>query len=175
MRKSTFIKFLKEAPEEDLRKELENLYTKFPDVKEHYVMELGSEEDRRKIIDKVKKKLRGMYDRYKFRARKSKATALIKHIDRISIFDHELADLYLFHAEMCASWMRNYNIFPNIWTHYMDSLEKGLNLVLRSMSEDDFQNRIFNLVDRSDFGWDTQEAVVELVDEILGDDFLADK
>ena len=63
MRKSTFIKFLKEAPEEDLRTELETLYSKFPDVKEHYIMELGSEEDRQKVIEKVKKKLRGMYDR----------------------------------------------------------------------------------------------------------------
>lgn len=174
MRKTTFIKFLKEAPEEDLRKELEILFSKYSEIKEHYTMELGDEADRKKIYDKAKKKLNGMYQRYRFRARKSKATALIKQVQKISVFDHELADFYLFHAELCMTWMINYNIFPDIWSHFMASLGSGLDLVLKSMSEDDFEERIFSIVDRSDFGWDTQPAVIELVDEKLGDDFLAD-
>lgn len=175
MRKTTFVKYLENATEEELRGELQTLYTKYPEIKEHYTMELGSEEDRKKIYAKAKKKLAKLYERYRTRARQTKAKEIIKGIERISVFDHELADFYLYHAEQCIDWLRYMTIDPIVWKHFMSSLSSGLELVLKSMSEDDFRDRIYQIVDLSDCGWDTQAIVIELVDSVLGDDFLVDK
>lgn len=175
MRKTTFIKYLENASEEELSDELQTLYSKYPEIKEHYTMELGTSEDRKKIYDKAKKKLFKLYERYRTRARQTKANAIIKNIERISVFDHELADFYLYHAEQCIDWLRYMTIDPVVWRHFISSLTKGLELVLKSMSEDDFRDRIYRIVDLSDCGWDTQVEVINLVDSILGDDFLEDK
>lgn len=169
MRKTVFKKYVEEAEREDLIAELTKLYDSIPQVKNYFVMELGTEEDRKKIFDKAKKKLSGMYQRYRFRARKTKAKEVIKQVESISVFDHELADFYLYHAELCVQWLNWFNVQPLVWDHFMDSLRKGLELVLKSMSEDDFKDRIDRIVDLSDMGWDTQQAVVELLREVLGE------
>lgn len=174
MRKTVFIKYLDNASEEELRQELLKVFDNYKEVKELYAMELGSIGDRKKIYDQAKKKIAKYYERYKTRARQTKVNEIIKHLDKISVFDHELADLYLFHAEQVIDWLNCFTIRTVEWNSFMRSLQKGLELVLKSMSEDEFRERIVTIVDKSDCGWDTQPEVINLVDEVLGDDFLAD-
>jgi hypothetical protein len=175
MRKTVFTKHLENASEEELRQELAKLFDSYKEVKELYAMELGSTADRQKIYDQAKKKIAKFYERFKTRARQTKVNEIIKHLDGISIFDHELADLYLFHAEQVIDWLNYFTIRPVEWRSFTKSFKRGLELVLKSMSEDEFKERIYTIVDKSDCGWDTQPEAIELVDSILGNDFLVDK
>jgi len=61
MSRSNFIKFIKSLDEAELRKEITQLYSNHKDVKNYYSMELGSDEDRKKIYDKAKVDIRNMY------------------------------------------------------------------------------------------------------------------
>jgi len=61
MSKAKFSKHLKELNIEEMKHELLQLYTSIPEVRQHYAMELGTEADRKKIYDKVKKNIESKY------------------------------------------------------------------------------------------------------------------
>ncbi len=88
--------------EDELRKELEMLYSRYKDIKAYYNMELGSIEDRKKLIDSAKKKITNLYKKRKARSRISKTNTILQDITQISIFDHELVGVYIHYLE-CAS------------------------------------------------------------------------
>ena len=55
--KAKFKKHLSELNIEELRHELLGLYDKVKEVKNHYAMELGSENDRKRLYDKAKSEI----------------------------------------------------------------------------------------------------------------------
>ena len=83
MRKSNFTKFLNSLTEEELREEMDKLYSKYKPIKDYYTMELGETEDRKKLLDRAKKGIERLYERRKTRSRLSKVNAILKEISLI--------------------------------------------------------------------------------------------
>ncbi|MEE9438732.1 MAG: DUF6155 family protein [Saprospiraceae bacterium] len=142
MRKTTFTKFINSLSEEELKSELDKIYTKYKSVKEFYTMELGESKDRMLLLDKAKKKIAKLYDRRRARSRVSKTNVIIKEMVTISIFDHELADVYLTHAEVAAIHVRDYRNPKDAEVNTLvKSFKTSINLALSSGSFEDFRPR----------------------------------
>lgn len=149
MRKTKFVKFLNELDVEELKEELTKLYGKSTFVKNYYAMELGDVDDRKALFDKAKKKISNLYSRRKTRSRISKVNTLLKDIAAISIFEHELADLYLHHAEVAADHI-NYYGWPRDpdLNHLKTSFEKAVDHISSSQSKDTYQDRVEEVIEK---------------------------
>jgi hypothetical protein len=112
MRKSNFDKFLKSLEKEELEEELERLFTTIPAVKKYYSMELGSEKDRDTIFSHAKKSISKYYttkNSHKPKApRIRRVQSLLSELSKISVFKHELADLYLYDVEIALDFLMKY-------------------------------------------------------------------
>lgn len=165
---SKFKKYKEAAPEEEIREVLEKLYRSFPVVKQYFTMELGTEKERASLNQKAKKKLESLYQRYKTRSRKSKANAILKELEAISVFDHELADVYLYHAELCLDWLRYFDVKPMEADHMLESLDKAIQLIIRSMSEEQFEGRLFAINQRSNILYHYGQQVSAIIEKLDG-------
>lgn len=143
MRKTNFIKFINSLSDEELREEMDKLYTKYKPVKEYYTMELGSDEDRKKLLDKAKNSIIKLFEKFRTRSRLSKVNNILKDISAISIFDHELADVYITHVE-AATYHLNYYGWArdSDFNHLEKSFFKAVDLVTSSQSKDQFESRL---------------------------------
>ena len=112
MRKSNFTKFIDSLDEEELREEMNVLYEKIAEVKNYYAMELGSDQDRKKLFANAKKSITRYYATKSYRKPKAPRIryiqALLKEMHQLSIFNHEMIDLYLFDVETAINFMRVY-------------------------------------------------------------------
>lgn len=137
MRKTSFTKFLNSLSEEELKEELDKLYTKYKPIKEYYAMELGDVADRKKLLDKAKNAIGRLYERRKARSRLSKTNNILKEISLISIFDHELADVYIHHVECATSHINYYGLRKEAdANHLANSFRKSVDLITSSQTKD---------------------------------------
>ena len=135
--------------EEELKEELDKLYAKYKSVKEYYVMELGEVGDRKKLLDRAKKGISRLYERRKTRSRLSKINAILKDISLISIFDHELADVYIHHVECSTSHINYYGLQREAdANHLKTSFMKAVDLITSSQTKEDNAPRLEKVLDR---------------------------
>lgn len=154
MRLSTFKKFIESLSEEELRSELSTLYSENSDVKRHYLMELGTEADRKKIFDRAKKEIAAKFATRSFRKPKrpriSKVNALLKELDNISIFKDEMADLYLYNCQVGLEFMEHYYFYSEpVVNNIYKSFESACLLIQADMIEEAFSDRCKNLIDKA--------------------------
>lgn len=140
MRKSDFLKFIKSLNEEELRTEMEQLFEKVSAVKEHYAMELGSDKDRARIFTNAKKSITRYYATKSYRKPKAPRIRyvqnLLKEMKALSIFNHEMADLYLHDVETALGFMREYYFSS---TSVNNNIEKSFTAACDLISEGNFQ------------------------------------
>jgi len=155
LRKTSFTKFLQSLDEDELRAELDKLYSKYKSVKEYYIMELGGEADRKKLLDKAKNSIERLYERRKTRSRLSKVNAILKDIAAISIFDHELADVYIHHVECATSHINYYGLRRDAdANHLATSFKKAVDLVTSSQTKEQNAPRLEHCLDQlHEFYW----------------------
>lgn len=135
--------------ETELKEELDKLYTKYKAIKEYYAMELGTLDDRKKLLDKTKKSISRLYERRKTRSRLSKVNALLKEISLISIFDHELADVYIHHVECAASHINYYGLQREAdANHLANSFKRAVDLITSSQTKEENAPRLEKVLDR---------------------------
>jgi hypothetical protein len=159
LRISTFKKFVESISEEELRSELLKLYAQNSDVKRHYLMELGGENDRKKVYDKAKKDIAAKYSTRSFRRPKrpriSKVNAILKEINSISIFKDEMADLYLYNCQVALDFMEHYYFYSEpVVNNIFNSFKSACELIQSDMVEDSYSTRCENLVEK---GFDVNE------------------
>jgi len=148
LRKTNFTKFINSLDEEELREELDKLYTKYKSIKEFYTMELGSDDDRKKLLTKAKNGIGKLYERFRTRSRLSKTNNILKEFEVISIFDHELADLYIHHVECAAQHINYYGWGRDAdLNHLAKSFKKAVDLVTASQSKDQYAPRLEKVID----------------------------
>jgi len=149
LRKTNFTKFINSLTDEELRGEMDKLYTKYKPIKEYYTMELGSDDDRKKLLDKAKNGIIKLYERFRTRSRITKVNNILKGISAISIFDHELADVYITHVE-AATYHLNYFGWAKDadYNHLEKSFFKSVDLVTSSQSKDQFEGRLLEILQR---------------------------
>jgi len=142
LRKTNFIKFINSLTEDELREEMDKLFTKYKPIKAYYTMELGSDDDRKKLLDKAKNSIGKLYERWRTRSRLSKVNNILKEISAISIFDHELADVYMHHVEVATIHLSYYGWSKDAdFNHLEKSFFRAVDLVTSSQSKDQFENR----------------------------------
>ena len=135
--------------EEELREELDKLYSRYRDIKNYYTMELGEKDDRKKLLDKAKNSIERLYERRKTRSRLSKVNTLLKDISSISIFDHELADVYIHHVECATDHINYYGLRREAdANHLASSFRKSVDLILRSQTQEDNVPRLEKCLER---------------------------
>jgi hypothetical protein len=171
MRKNDFIKFITTISEEDLRKEMELLYDKYKDVKKHYTMELGSEKDRATIFSAARKTILKSYSRRGYRPKSPKLMKLnniIKEMETISIFDHELVEFYLFNIETALEFNKTFGYYSEpfenfISRNYVKTLEKIHSAALR----DDYKENLDEIVNKLSPKTSFRPMIQGIYDEIF--------
>ncbi len=135
--------------EEELKEELDKLYSKYKSIKDYYTMELGEVADRKKLLDRAKKGIERLYERRKTRSRLSKVNNILKEISLISIFDHELADVYIHHVECATSHINYFGLRRDAdANHLATSFKKAVDLVTSSQTKDDNGPRLEKVMER---------------------------
>lgn len=169
MRKTNFTKFLESLNEEELREELDKLYTKYKPIKEFYSMELGSDDDRKKLLDRTKKSIGKLYEKFRTRSRLSKVNNLLKEMASISIFDHELADVYIHHVETAVNHLNYYDWTKDAdFNHLSNSFKKAVDLVTSSQSKDQFKPRFDDVIGQLHrFSWFVDDLEIYMDDNLI--------
>lgn len=149
MRKTNFTKFINSLTEEELREEMDKLFTKYKPVKEYYSMELGSDDDRKKLLDRAKNGIGKLYEKFRTRSRLTKVNSILKELSAISIFDYELADVYIHHIEAATNHLNYYGWARDAdYNHLEKSFFKAVDLVTSSQSKDQFDDRFKDVLSK---------------------------
>lgn len=148
MRKSDFTKFINSLEEEELRAELSLLFDKVKAVKDHYGMELGSTKDRSRIFANAKKSVTRYYATKSYRKPKAPRIryiqSLLKEMNHLSIFKHEMADLYLFDVETALDFMKKYYFTS---TSVNNNLEKSFISACEIIQDGNYQSMFADRVE----------------------------
>lgn len=153
---------------EELKEELDKLYTKYKPIKDYYTMELGDVEDRKKLLDRAKKGIERLYERRKTRSRLSKVNNILKEITLISIFDHELADVYIHHVECATSHINYFGLRRDAdANHLATSFKKAVDLITSSQTKEDNGPRLEKVLERLHRFYALVNELREYMDENL--------
>lgn len=156
MHRSTFLKHIKNLEEDDLRSELKLLYDKVKEVKQFYMMEIGSEEDRNKRYqkgkDEITAKFRTKSYRKPRRPRIQKINKIISELKKISIFNYEMIDVYLFCTETGLNFMREYR-FDSIPLNNLitKSFDQAIQIIDENKMQDTYAERCLDIIDASQY------------------------
>lgn len=153
MRKSSFLKHINELTEEELRKELDSLFTNIPEVRNYYKMDLGTDLDRKKLFDKAKKDILSKYASKSYRRprrpRIQKINTILADMSKLSIFDYEMLDLYLYNTECAVDFMINYRFgSPPLFNTIVKSFTKSLLMIQDGKLQNEFKDRCQVVIDK---------------------------
>lgn len=151
MKISDFKKFIESLEQEEMQAEMLVLYNKFKQVKDHYAMELGTDGDRTKIFVKAKNEIAKKYATKSYRKpRKPRVraiNALLKEMDKKSIFEHEMIDMYLYNVECGNVFMKDYDFFSTpLYNTMLNSYGTALAIIHKTLMEDEYKTRCLNIV-----------------------------
>lgn len=151
MRKTTFLKHLDQLGEEELRSELTSLYNSLKTVRQYYQMELGSRQEREKRYALAKKDIASKYKtkslRKPRRPRIQKVKKILSELEKLSVFSHELIDIYLFDVETALGFARTYDYFTQVlYNNISLSFEKACKLIAQHRLEKEYAERCKNIL-----------------------------
>jgi len=151
MQKSKFTKFIQSLTDEELRLEMDNLYTKLSDVKHYYALELGSDADRKRIYDKVKKNLESKYKTKSYRRprrpRIQKINTILREVDKHAVFTFELGDVFLYNVECATRFAKEYRFISDPLTNVIkSSYEKACLYIRDALMEEEFSDRLKEVI-----------------------------
>lgn len=171
MRKSTFLKHINNINEEDLRDELLQLYTKIPEVKAFYALELGTEKDRQKIYDKAKDSIKAKYKSKSYRKprrpRIQKINSLLKELEKSAVFKWEMIDIYLYNAEQGLSFMKNYKFYSEpLKNTILNSLNKALPLIEESLFQEKCKDRVESIISLKIYNYGMRQQMIKTIRKV---------
>jgi len=166
MSRGEFSKFIKTLNEEELREELTGLYGKIDEVKKHYAMELGKDADRAKIYAKAKKDIKNLLyirERPRKRPRIAKLKDLLKQLNKFSVFKHEMADIYLYAAEVeMAYLLRRPSTTRATYNNCRENFEKACDIINQLVLHEDFKDRCRTMATDSDSVYMLEEEIHDI-------------
>lgn len=146
MRKVTFQKHINQLGEEDLREELMMLFGKVPEVAQYYKMELGTEKERTLMYEKAKTDIASKYKTRSYkkprRPRIQKIKKIISELNKLTVFNYEMIDVYLFNTEAAITFHNEYNYYSTpLFNTILSSFESALDLIEQNMMADTYHER----------------------------------
>ena len=165
MSRTAFTKFVNSLSESELREELKAIYSRMEEVKKHYAMELGSDADRQKLFDKAKKEIRNLLyigTKPRKRPRIQKIKNRLKEIAKLSVFEHETADLYLYAAEKEMQYIYSrYTTVKAVYNNCRDNYVKACDIINQLSLQDQFAARCKDLMEKSDHVYSIESEIKE--------------
>lgn len=151
MRKSVFKKHIDNLDEEQLREELMLLYEKYEAVKTHYKMDLGSDNDRKRVYDNAKKDIASKFKTKSYRRprrpRIKAINVILKRLAKNAVFPHDLIDVYLFTTESAIHFMKEYDFHSEPLNNViLNSYNKACLGIKDSMLQEDFKERCRKII-----------------------------
>ena len=172
MRKSSFKKHIDQLNEEELRSELLELYDKVKGVKDHYKMELGSVQDRKKKYDQAKQEIAAKYKtksiRRPRRPRIQKIRKILADLEKLSVLSFELIDVYLFDVETAMRFSIDYKFFSQVLENNIrNSLNRAVDLMELNRMEEEYKERCISILDQSRYIVGLEDQVRSILDRII--------
>lgn len=156
MRKSTFQKHINQLSEEELREELMTLFNKVSAVSQYYKMELGSAEERQKTYTKAKADIESKYKTKSYRKprrpRIQKIKKIISDLNKVTVLNYEMIDIYLFNTECATRFHNEYDFYSTpLFNTILHSFESALDLIRQNKMEDIYKERCMKIVHSCDY------------------------
>lgn len=166
-------KFIESLEEAELKVEIYKLYKKHKAVKQYYQMELGSEAERKKIFDKAKDQIKSKFiSKSKRRTRRPrivKVNQILKDLAARSIFDHEMADLYMYTAEEASTFLSTYRYYSEpLLNCIINSYTKACIIIADQQLQDEYSDRSFDIIRKVKAEYLLGSAVLKQHQETFG-------
>lgn len=170
--KAAFTKFIKSLDEKGLYNELQRLYTKIPEVKKFYEMELSPNTD--KIVAEAKAKLKKEYHpaRGFGKARSSVSRKIVLDFKKIAIHQSDVIDLWLYRTEMMAQYTLDYGDMDEpFYNSLIAGFEAGCKLIEKEKLEKAFERRCHEIIDAiyGKVGWGLDYDLITVYEDYLGE------
>ena len=147
---------------------MKSLYKTLKEVKQHYQMELGGDEERRKIVDKAKKDIFNLYfirAKPRKRPRIAKIKIILKELKKLSVFSHETIDLFLYTTETCHEYLsRRRSTTSATYNSCVDCYQQALQLIDTGL-HNDFKDRCKKIASKAARISELDGMLTELYDE----------
>jgi gas vesicle protein len=164
-------KFLNDLSKEELIKEFEKIYSKFPQVKTYYDVELSG--DTSDLLNKAKAELKKeyTYSDNSARARSAVAKKIIDDFAKVSIYPKDLAELYLFRFEMAAKYNRDFGeVNEPFYNAAYNAFAKAISLADKNNYLDEMKGKFLHAIEvMGETGWGFSDSVSELYYEYYPD------
>ena len=118
-------------------------------------MELGTHQDREKLFAKAKADIESKYKTKSYRRprrpRIAKIKKLLNEIEKVSIYQDEMADLHLYNCECALTFMEEYRFISTpLFNIIFHSFQKAIDLIIGSMENENYYDRCKQVCDRAD-------------------------
>jgi hypothetical protein len=157
-------KFLNDLSKDELIKEFEKLYSKFPQVKTYYDIDLSG--DTSLLLSEAKRKIENEYfpSRGFGKARSGEVKKIIDDFSKVSIYPKDVIDLYLFRFHMAVKFTKAYgDIDEPFYDSAYNAFAKALKLIEKHGYKNEFKARCEAIVEElGDIGWGFSDGVQEL-------------
>ena len=149
MSKRELKKYLHELNKEQLEEQINDLYTRFKEVKVFYDFVFNPKED--KLLDECKFKISKEYfpiNGRRPKARRSVAQKFIKHFKQLGVEASIVADVMLYNIEIAQSYSREKEIKQDaFYKSILKSFEEAVELIYENAIHSEFKVRLQRIVD----------------------------
>ena len=146
---------------QELIKELEKLYDKFPQVKTFYDIEISG--DTSSLLSEAKRKIKNEYFPSKgfSKARAGELKKIIDEFSKVSIYPKDVIDLLLFRFEMAVKFTKEYgDIDKPFYTSAENVFHKAMILIQKHGYKEEMKEKVKEIVDGvGDFGWGFSDTI----------------
>ncbi|MEM9929484.1 MAG: DUF6155 family protein [Bacteroidota bacterium] len=151
--KRDFLRLLKELDDDELREELQNLYDRFPVIREYYKLELSA--NTTKVLEKYKKDVRKAFFPSRgwrmSRRGRSNSNKIIKAFSEVSIHSRDLVELMFYRVEVMIEAIAHFRVDnESFHDSTVKSFAKAMALAQKEMLLDSFRPQIATLAQRFD-------------------------
>ncbi len=168
--KRDLTRYLKTLNEKELIKEVQKLYTKFDDVKKFYDLELSGNTEQ--LVKKCKAQIKKEYfpSRGYGQARSSVSRKVITDFKKVSIFQKDVIDLWLYRTEMMLEFTKAYgDIDLAFYNSLATSFASACELIEAEKLKDEYEIYCNELIEMSsDFGWGVYDDLLSIYNDYLG-------
>jgi hypothetical protein len=140
--------YLATLSKEELIKEVEKLFQKFPLVQQYYAMDLG--EDSTSLLEEYKRKMEKIFFPRGFGVdpKMSEANKLIKEFSKIAVYVVDVIDLMLYKAELSIKLFQTWGgEFPTVENSLASTYNKAIDLIHKHHLEEHFMDRCSKIED----------------------------
>ena len=146
--------YLATLSREELVKEIEKLFQKFPLVQKYYAMDLG--EDSTSLLDEYKRKMEKVFfPGFGIDPKMTEANKLISEFSKIAVYIVDVIDLMLYKTELSFRLFQTWGSdFPVVVKSLASTYNKAIDLIHKHHLEEHFVDRCRRIEDHGiNFGY----------------------